>query len=1637
MSVPAMRVLYLAGTPMWAHIYGVLNGMRALGLDVVTVGTPVGNAFHRSIMEALARHEPGFGHDVLAEPDEPIDAILARAGARPDLILYMENGAAFLPAGLAEVPIPTVGVLTEDFAHADWEPDLFPWFDVALSAVQESVDRYRDRGHDNVDYWYLGGVDRYHRDHGVARVHDVSLIGGLSVLHRERARTFARIRALQAEGMRVLQGYGAYFDDYARLYSASKIAFNRSACDQFNMRVLEAAACGALVVTNRPRNSRDASSWFLIEGKHVVYYDTDDEAVALVRHYLAHEDERARIAETAREYVTTYHGYPDVAMDLFARIVAEIPPDFLERRRARLAARGQDPRRQRAVSAKHFYLRGAVEPARRGWDALVGDEADGAAYLGAGLTAALAGDVAAARPLLRRAAGEPQTATDAALARAGLAAVLFHDRAHGRTGEIGAACLLARESMQAAPDEPATLERWLYFPPVYDRFRMELSLACWTLDDPAARFERLRALVVAQLARMLGVLALEAGDGPAAIAHLEAAAAVVPDDAELRVALARARLEAGDRAGAAAELTAAAAADPLNEEIAAAVRTLPPATATPSRAGITAIVHTLNEEAKLEDALRSLRGWVDEILVCDMHSDDATVEIARRYTDRVITHERIRDFDAARNASAAEATHEWVLYLDADERIGPALAAEITRLLPTLGTDVAAVALPMDDRWMGRQVPMWQRGARYKSPQLLRRGRFHFPGAVHVGPVVDGRVVCVPPAAGMAITHYAWDGLAHWMTKINRYTDAEAAKLDAAGARFDWRAAVRGFVEGLAADGGGRFADALELVIAMNGANYRFYQHAKLHERHLAAGALAPGEQAGPRDVVEFLEHALGVARERASAGAGSGSSPESRPHTSRDLTCSRSLASAPHEAARTPRLSGPLPDPAPAPAGRVDGQTAQQDPDGAGPRDREASISAASGVGSPHAAAPGAAAHSGVVATGQRFSLYHSEGNEGSLKAWMAPYAELFRGRRRVLDVGCGPGVFLELLRERGVEGEGLDTDPDMVAACRAKGFVASVGTAEALRATPGAYDGIHLGHIIEHMTGDAAVALLEQCTQALAPGGLLLVRTPNWANEQVRMGGFWLDHTHVRPYPLPLLERIFLDLGLEIAQQGHEPYGWEDAYIVGRKPAATPASAPRVASPTPTTSAPPSPEAGAASLAPDVVWQGAVFCHHSLANVNRAVCVELVRAGLDIGIDHVEAPTFGAAQEPALQGLATRVGRTAPGAAVRVRHQFPPDFSRPSEDKLVVMVPWEFGPAPVDWVDGMRVNADEVWVYSRYNKDAYVASGVPPERIHVIPLGVDTAIYHPAAAARPIPTAKSFKFLYVGGSITRKGFDVLLQAYAEEFTATDDVCLVFKDQAFYKPGLAGALDALRARPSAPEVVYCVDDMLPSQMPGFYRAADCLVQPFRGEGFGLPILEAMACGLPVIVTDHGPVREFCPDDAGWFIPCRLVPFAEPRVDHLPTVAPPVWAEPDVAGLRRLMRHAFEHREEGRARGRRGAAHARGFTWAHTARRCAERIAALAAAPPSERGIETLLREGAQLLEADRVQEATPVFLQAARLEPGNVVALTALAHCALALGETEMARDLLREIVKLAPDHEDARRCLALVEEAAGAAVP
>jgi hypothetical protein len=142
-------------------------------------------------------------------------------------------------------------------------------------------------------------------------------------------------------------------------------------------------------------------------------------------------------------------------------------------------------------------------------------------------------------------------------------------------------------------------------------------------------------------------------------------------------------------------------------------------------------------------------------------------------------------------------------------------------------------------------------------------------------------------------------------------------------------------------------------------------------------------------------------------------------------------------------------------------------------------------------------------------------------------------------------------------------------------------------------------------------------------------------------------------------------------------------------------------------------------------------------------------------------------------------------------------------------------------------------------------------------------------------------------------------------------------------------------------------EDLSTGEVAALYRACDVLVHPYRGEGFAMPVLEAMACGLPAIVTAGGPTDEFLPDDAGWRIDSEKVHFPTDRIETLETYGRPWVLEPDREHLVALLRRAdAADDDELAARGRAGRAAAQRFSWDAVAARYQERITVLAARRP-------------------------------------------------------------------------------------------
>jgi glycosyltransferase involved in cell wall biosynthesis len=266
----------------------------------------------------------------------------------------------------------------------------------------------------------------------------------------------------------------------------------------------------------------------------------------------------------------------------------------------------------------------------------------------------------------------------------------------------------------------------------------------------------------------------------------------------------------------------------------------------------------------------------------------------------------------------------------------------------------------------------------------------------------------------------------------------------------------------------------------------------------------------------------------------------------------------------------------------------------------------------------------------------------------------------------------------------------------------------------------------------------------------------------------------------------------------------------------------------------------------------------------------------------------------------------------------------------------------------------------------------------VAVVPHGIDPAVFRPDGPRLPLPTKKPFRFLFVGAPVLRKGIDILLAAFRRAFTRADPVCLVIKanpvDPVYPHVEHEAQVRAMAEDPDAPEVVLVDRYLRPPELAALYRACQVGVYPYRAEGFCMPILEAMACGVPSVVPRFGACLDFCSDATSYLMPVRRVRVPLGRTVPINSramqedVASVDFCEVETATLERFLRQVARSSEADRAaRRRRGVRVAHGrFTWAHTTRAVLRELDTLA-----KRGTPIRIRRGRAEMERRRRALAT------------------------------------------------------------------
>jgi glycosyltransferase involved in cell wall biosynthesis len=258
-----------------------------------------------------------------------------------------------------------------------------------------------------------------------------------------------------------------------------------------------------------------------------------------------------------------------------------------------------------------------------------------------------------------------------------------------------------------------------------------------------------------------------------------------------------------------------------------------------------------------------------------------------------------------------------------------------------------------------------------------------------------------------------------------------------------------------------------------------------------------------------------------------------------------------------------------------------------------------------------------------------------------------------------------------------------------------------------------------------------------------------------------------------------------------------------------------------------------------------------------------------------------------------------------------------------------------PPSWVEQAN-QMDELWTPTAWGAEVFRASGVT-RPVHVVPLGIDTRRFQPAPARARLADRTVFLSVFEWGD--RKGWDVLLRAYRAAFRPGDPVLLLLKvDCRMPLPNPVSEIARALPAPAPPVGLIYNQPLSGDQLIELYQSVDCFVLPTRGEGWGMPILEAMACGVPAIATDWSGPTTFLNAENGYPLPIRgLVPTGSDALHYRGAQ----WAAPDEAALVELLRQVARDPAGRAAKGRQAALEAQRWPWSRGVDAIYARLAAI------------------------------------------------------------------------------------------------
>ncbi len=190
---------------------------------------------------------------------------------------------------------------------------------------------------------------------------------------------------------------------------------------------------------------------------------------------------------------------------------------------------------------------------------------------------------------------------------------------------------------------------------------------------------------------------------------------------------------------------------------------------------VSAVINTWNEEKNIKRCINSLTFWVDEIIVVDMNSSDATREIAQKLGARIYIHPPTGFVEPARNFAIEKANSEWIFVIDADEEVYEPLASKIQTLTsPNHGKSFFRI--PRKNIIFGK----WIKHARWWPDlqiRLFKKGKVTWLNEIHSIPVTEGEGIDIDIKEENAIVHHNYSSISQFITRMDRYTTIQVKEL--------------------------------------------------------------------------------------------------------------------------------------------------------------------------------------------------------------------------------------------------------------------------------------------------------------------------------------------------------------------------------------------------------------------------------------------------------------------------------------------------------------------------------------------------------------------------------------------------------------------------------------------------------------------------------------------------------------------------------------------------------------------------------------------------------------------------------------------------------------------------------------------